>query len=75
MARLLRDCGVWFCRQLAQDYPPALIEASVAQWRQAEGVGPGMLVKMIQQGGLAIETGRPRETHSEWLERRYRRAR
>jgi hypothetical protein len=55
MARLLRDCGVKFYTQVAGQYPAELIEARVAEWEEEVSLGPGMLVKMIQQGGPVME--------------------
>jgi hypothetical protein len=55
MARLLKGCGVKFYAQIARQYPSDLIEARVAEWEEDGSLGPGMLVKMIQQGGPIME--------------------
>ena len=72
MARLLKSCGVKFYGPLAERYPAELIEAKVAEWRDDPTLGPGMLVRMIQEGGPVVE-GLPGSGPEEdvWLERRY----
>ncbi len=72
MARLLKSCGVKFYGPLAGRYPASLIEAKVEEWREDPNLGPGMLVRMIQEGGPIVE-GLPDSGPEEeaWLERRY----
>lgn len=73
MARLLKSCGVRFYWSLAQDYPAELIEAKVAEWEEGPETGPGMLVRMIQQGGPIVEASPRRSSGADWFEERYRR--
>ena len=74
MARRLKACGVRYYAQIAEEYPAALIEARVQEWREATDLGPGALVKMIQQAPLVVEAAevpdRP-PNEADWLERRY----
>lgn len=74
MGRLLKACGVRFYWGMAKDYPADLIEAKVAEWEEGPKTGPGMLVRMIQEGGpvLEAEKRRIRNTETDW-EERYRR--
>lgn len=55
MATLLKSCRVRFYWSLARDYSAGLIEAKVAEWKEDPDAGPGMLVKMIQEGGPMLE--------------------
>lgn len=54
MAKLLKSLGVMLYWPLARDYPAALIEAKVEEW-EGSGLGPGMLVQMIQAGGPVVD--------------------
>ena len=55
MGRLLKSCGVRFYWSLARDYSAELIEGKVREWRDDPDAGPGLLVKMIQEGGQVLE--------------------
>ena len=68
MGRLLKSCGVTFYWGIARDHPAEFIEAKVEEWEDS-GTGPGMLVRMIQEGGPVLEARRRAGT--DW-EARYR---
>ena len=78
MGRLLKSCGVRYYWSLARDYPADLIEGKVREWRDDPDAGPGLLVKMIQEGGPVLEadvlgTVTREDAEADWLERRYHR--
>ena len=72
MGRLLKSCGVRFYWGMARDYSAELIEAKVAEWKEGPETGPGMLVRMIQEGGPVLEVEGRRTEENRW-EERYRR--
>lgn len=73
IGRLLKSCGVRFYWSLARDYPAEAIEAKVSEWREGPATGPGMLVRMIQDGGPVLEVEGRDDPEADWLQRRYER--